>query len=569
MRPEQYRTTIERQIAQFNASDRKTMDDCLAMFQGRFWTGDTGQSESELLKTSVNLVFALVETALSTLVPPNPAVTALARSPVDEGAVRSTEALINLALDCSDYRNEQLFLTQDAVMYGRGVAKTMWNPKTDLPETRAVDVRSLFFDLAAKREVDVRYWFEATLLSEDEFRARAKSGLYDKKVANDIQPDAYPKWLLPRTSGLTRDQLKNYQQWVVVYEFYDMDRAKVLHFAAGEERPLMEDNLLYNPYDIVALNNNGEDCRGLSEIALISPNQEEVNWLLTYWLNIVRAAVPHGVYDPGIVDQEQLTKATQSDIGGWSPLRSMNGRPIAEGLAAFPTPAVPTDALALLDKVWSNITIVSALAEAQRGQVTGARTATELALIEGQLRNRLKSRQGRLDRATASIAQKMLFLAKKFMVEDKVVRLTGQEGWGTAEVRTILDAKVKFDVVPYSPMESNRAVVQEQFLQLMQFLAVNPAVDQRKIAEVAVKIFDNPELRNVNIFLPLAPPAPPPGVVPPPPPVGPVDPNLGAAMPPADTAMPAQMADIAANMAPPGGSPKVEGLPVPAPSATA
>ena len=567
MRPTEYATTIKRHIAAFEGGDKRIHDSILANYQGKFWTSDSGESEADLLKTSVNLIFAITETALSTLVPANPQVTLLARNPQDEDRTKAAEGFLNLALDACDYRSEQILYTQDAVLYGRGPTKTVWSPKLDLPIVRSLDHRSLFFDLAARRESDIRYWIEATLVGEDEFKARGYLH------AQEINADTYPKWMLTKqNAGATnRDELKNFQKWVTVYEIYDMERGKVSHVAAGhEDTILLEDDILYCPYDLASLNNNGEDCRGLSEIALISPNQEEINHLLTYWLNIVRLSIPKMGYDDGGVDGEKLAKAVAAPLGSWNPMRSTNGKTMAENFMEFPVPKVPPDALALLDKVWNNIEIVSALAAAQRGQVTGARTATELALIEGQLRNRLSSRTKRLDRVTESVSGKMLLLAQKFMREDKMVQLTGREGWHPVAPDTLLGIQGAFKVVPYSPMESNRMVVQEQFLKLMELFGQNPGIDQKKLAKVAIKVFDNPELRNTDIFLPDAPVAPPggaPGEVP-----QDVVPPEG--MPGADTQIPPEMAqiaanqqilpDVAANMVPPGGLPKVAGLPVPA-----
>lgn len=571
MRPTEYPVTIKRHIAAFENGDKKIHDNILANYQGRFWTAESGESEADLLKTSVNLIFAITETALSTLIPANPQVTLLARNPQLEERTKAAEGFVNLALDASDYRSEQILYTQDAVLYGRGPTKTVWNPKTDLPEVRALDMRNLFFDLTARRERDIRYWIEATLVGEDEFRTRG----YEFK--QDIIADTYPKWMLSKAGGgapNSRDDLKNFQKWVTVYEIYDMERGKVVHVAAGHEGTiLMEDDILYCPYDLASLNNNGEDCRGLSEIALISPNQEEINHLLTYWLNIVRHSIPKGGFDKGGMDADQVAAAVSAPMGSYSPLESKNGKPIRENFMEWPTPKVPADALALLDKVWNNIEVVSALAAAQRGQVTGARTATELALIEGQLRNRLSSRTKRLDRVTESVAGKMLLLAQKFMREEKMVQLTGREGWHPVAPDTLLGVQAAFKVVPYSPMESNRMVIQEQFLKLMEFLRENPVVDQGKLAKVAVRVFDNPELRNEDIFLPPPPVAPPgmpgggaPGGMPP----GMVLPGTA---PGPDTQMPGGMAqiaqaqvippDVAEGMSAPGGAPKVAGLPVP------
>jgi len=500
MRTSQYSTTIEKHQKAFESGDKVLWDQLLRYYQGKFYTEETGASESEMLTTSVNLTFAITETALSTLIPANPAVTALARSSVDEDRIRAAEAFVNLALDNSGYRDEMELFVQDAVIYGRGITKTSWSVRDDLPVVRACDPRSVWFDLTTRRTGDIRYWIEATVLGEDEFKQRCANMDY-ASWANEAEADTYPKWMIADTGDVyNRDELRNYQQWVTVYEVYDLEANRVVHMLAGQKEPVMEDKLVYCPYDLLTLNRNGKDCRGLSEIALISPNQEEVNNLLTYWLNIVRSCVPKGMFDPASVDSNQLSEAVQAGLGTWSPVGTKGTKTLAESIGTFPMPQVPPEALALLEKVWNNITIVSALAEAQRGQVTGARTATELALIEGQLRNRLKSRQTKIDRVTASVAEKMLLLMQKYKTTDEVLRLTGRDGWTPVRPGTLRGIRAAFDVVPYSPMESNRAVVQEQFKELLQFLGSNPNVDQKQLLRATIDIFDNPALRRYNII---------------------------------------------------------------------
>ena len=533
MRKTEYLKTIEKHVRLFEVGDKLIFDKLLRYYQGKFYTAETGQSESDLLTTSVNLVFAIVETALSSLIPPNPAITAIARSPAHEDAVKAGEAFVNLALDACKYRKEMNLFVFDGVLYGRGIVKTTWSEKKDLPVVRTCDVRSVFFDLTARRVEDIRYWGEATLLSENEYRKRFESGMYSGEENRLAQPDVYPKWMLPITNAtVNRDELKSYQRWYLVYEIYDLEEDRVVHLLAGHEEPLMEDKLLYCPYDLLVLNNNGEDCRGLSEIALISPNQEEVNNLLTFWLNIVRSSVPKGVFDPGGVDAEQMQNAIQAGLGTWSPLASRNGKSLNENLGNFPMPSVPADAFNLLEYTVGNISKVSALADAQRGQVTGARTATELALIEGSIRNRLASRQRRIDEVTASVADKMLFLMQKFKAQDAIVELTGHEGWHTISPDTVTGIELAFKVVPYSPLESNRAVVQEQFKELYATLIQNPNVDTRALTKVMIEVFDNPALRKHDILLPEQPPAAP-GMPP------------GAPVPPGAEAQPEALAQAA------------------------
>lgn len=516
---ERWNTLIERSIRYFEANERPNMDKLLDFYQGKFITKTTGDSESQVLFASLNLTFAIVQTAMSSLVAKNPQVTAVATSPVDESQIKVTEAYTNLALKNTKYRAELTLGTFDAVVYGRGVFKTAWNVEQDMPSIRSVDIRSIFFDPTARRPEDIRWWVEARVMSEEEFQGLLKRpatpegfghpdpepqevGVY-RSSARDSSPGTYPKWLM---SGQTdREELKNFQPWYTIYEVYDVARKKVYHMLPGESEPLMCDDLVYCPYDILTLNPNGQDCRGLSEIALISPNQEEVNNTLTFMLNTLRTNVPKGTYDPERIEAAQLAEAQKAGLGTYSPLKDASPNNPRPALEHFPQVEFPQAAVQWLERLLTNISTVSALAQAARGQVTGARTATEIALVEGQMRNLLSSRQDKLDALTTDISQKVLFLLQKYKSKEETLQVTGQEGWVTLSPATLQGVRCRFDMVAYSPMESNRAVVQEQFTNLLQYLLNNPEIDQNQLMRALVEINDNPALRRYPIVLPPKP----------------------------------------------------------------
>jgi len=491
MKATEYLPTIQRHIQVFQSTEKLAFDRLLRFYQGKFYSDKEGggPSESELITTSINLTFAIVETAVSTMTPRNPQVTAMLRAMSPDDSVRGLEGVVNLALDSADYYSELTMLIQDAVLYGRAVVKTTWDAESDLPMARVCDMRGVFYDLAAKRPSDIRYWIETTLLSEDQFRERVASGMY-APWANSVQGDSYPKWLMQDTgTSVSRQDLKNFQPWITVYEVYDVESGRVVHIHPDNPQPLMEDALVYVPFSLLTLNSNGEDCRGLSEISLISDNQEELNHIRTYLLNIARLSIPKVAYDSTAAQSEDMAMAQEAPVGSLTGIRTTNGQPLSTVFHPWPMPEPPAALFEMASSLEKSIATVSALADAQRGQVTGARTATELALVEGQLRNRLASRQRRIDTVTIDVAQKMALLVAKYMQTEKVVQLTGYGEPKTVYPQTLDGVKAQFKVVPYSPMESNRAVLQEQFKAAMQFLMSNPMIDQVEVTKQFLEVF--------------------------------------------------------------------------------
>lgn len=554
MKTTEYLPTIQKHVEVFRSTEKLAFDRLLRFYQGKFYTDrdSGGPSESQLITTSINLTYAIVETALSTLTPRNPQVTAMMRAMSPDDSVRGLEGVVNLSLDATNYYDELIMLIQDSVLYGRSVIKTTWDADSDLPIAKVCDIRGMFFDLAAKRTSDIRYWIETTLLSEEQFRERVASGMY-APWANSIHGDSYPRWLMQDLgSSYSRQELKDFQRWVTVYEVYDIEAGRVVHIHPDNPQPLMEDALVYCPYSLLTLNSNGEDCRGLSEIALISDNQEELNHIRTYLLNIARLSIPKVAYDSTGLQSEDLAVAQEAPVGSLNGIRTTNGQPLSTLFHQWPMPEPPAALFEMAASLEKSIATVSALADAQRGQVTGARTATELALVEGQLRNRLAARQRRIDTVTVDVAQKMALLISKYMQTEKVVQLTGYGDPKTVYPQTLDGVKAQFKVVPYSPMESNRAVLQEQFKAAMQFLISNPMVDQVEVTKQFLEVF----MLSPRLFKGPPPPAMPPEAM-----AGGQTANAAAAgvaaAPPADEAALAQAAGMA------------EGVPSPLPPAQA
>ena len=75
------------------------------------------------------------------------------------------------------------------------------------------------------------------------------------------------------------------------------------------------------------------------------------------------------------------------------------------------------------------------------------------------------------------------------MQEEKIVEFTGYSDAEPIHPSTLEGVRVKFKVVPYSPMESNRAVLQEQFKAAMEFLLNNPFIDTVEVTKQFLEVF--------------------------------------------------------------------------------
>ena len=489
---------MDMQIRSFESGHKRLFDKVDDFFLGESWAQTTvGESEAALIKTSTNFVFPIVETAASALLPPNPQVTVdrdKLASKVDAAVLETVETLANHSLRTGAWVDELDLTIQSVVKYGRGIVKTTWDTARDCAVSRYVDPRAYHYDQTAVRYDDMRYEFEATILSRRDIEKKIQAGFYKAGILDDVQGDRYPMWLDPKgTSTGNRQALRNYQPWFLVYEFYDREAGKVRHYL--NRKLILEDELVYRPYDILTFNFNGRDVGGISEIGLILSNQEEYNWTETFLLNILRFGIPGVLYDARALTDSQVQKLSQAPLGAYFPIQlPPNVQAIGDAFAPRPMTQVPVAAEDMLAKKRDAIAYVSAISDAARSQVVGAKTATELAFMEGNARNRLRPRQTKVDALTTAVAEKQVFLASLYRREPIDVRKPGTQSWRVVVPQTLEGVRATFKMVPYSPAETNKAVKVETLRNLQSMLVGNPNVNQRKLTAKFLNLLDEEDL---------------------------------------------------------------------------
>ena len=479
---------IKRHRAFYDKNERKQFEKARQYYRGDFFQfsdNDIGQASKGYL-CSKNLIYAIADTAISALLGPNPHVAAMPRTPTSEEASPAVTGLLEYIFEKNRMRRRAATALIDAVLCKRGIFKTGWDASEDRPVTRVIDPSAVFFDMTVRDVEDIRYWLEATILPWSEFKARVKQGRYKGPGVEQVTPDRYPKWL---ASGMRQDQgsgVKDAFQWVTIWEYYDRDRGIVQHYNQQSDEVLFEDKIDYIPYSMFSLNHSGIDCLGLSEVQLVLDQQETVNDLLTHMKQIVYLMIPRIMYDSGRLTEEDLNKAVDAAAGsfvGVSPQNSEALRSLGSLFYEMPMPDTPQGVKEFIAREEDDAAFISALAEAARGQVTGARTATEMAIIDAQMRTRLATREGHVNDAMEDVASKSFYLCQKYMKKEKMVRIAGDRKWAEVNLKTLQDIEMGFKMVSYNPIRQNPSVHAETLLQMLPFLAQNQDVDTRRLTE--------------------------------------------------------------------------------------
>ena len=487
--PSKLSKLIDRHLNYYKRSEKKDFDKARRFYRGNFFSSTdsdiSGMSAHSYL-CSKNIIYAIADTAISALLGPNPSVGAIARTPRSQDAAPTVTGLVEYVFDANKFRRKAATTLIDAVLCKRGIFKTGWDAKKDIPIIRAINPSSVFFDLTVRDSDDIRCWIEATVISFDEFKSRVKSGQYKAELVKEVTPDRYPKWLLDENQKSTTDTVRDAFQWVTIYEYYDRERGIMQHYIKQADAVVFEDKIDYIPYSMFSLNQSGIDCLGLSEVQLVLKQQETINDLLTHMKQITYLQIPRVMYDSGRVTEEDLNKAVDSSAGsfvGINPSNSEALRSLATLFYEMPVPDSPTGVKEFIARQEEDAAFISALAEAARGQVAGARTATEMAIIDAQLRTRLATREGHLNDAIEDVAKKVFYLCKKYMKTNRLIRVSGSTKWSELSHKDLVDVDVDFEMVSYNPIRRNPGMMAETLIQMLPFLSQNENVNVRRLTE--------------------------------------------------------------------------------------
>ncbi len=483
---------IEQHLTYYKDYEKNDFDRARSFYRGDFY--ETFEKSGAILDARMssmfaqkNMIYAVTDTAISSLLGPNPQVAAMPQTPDSQEMAGAVNGLMEWAFRSVNMRRRSALALMDAVLCKRGIFKVSWDAKADAPILSNPNPASVFFDLNARDNADIRYWIQACPLTPAAYKAKVKAGRYEHH--DDIEPEAYPTWMLDDVQKTSMTKFSTTNKRVLVYEFYDLESNQVIHYHMGADHILFKGTLDFVPFSMFSLNHSGVDCTGLSEVQLILDQQTNINQLLTLWKRITYLNVPKILYDAGKIDSSTLDKAMEAMVGSFVPVDAEGVDEMRNFGALFyemPRPNVPEIVIAFIQRLENDAAFQSALAEAARGQVAGAKTATEMAIIDAQMRTRLATREGHLNTALEDAASKMFYLMQRYMKKPKMVRLSGSDMFNFIGAQQLRQLDMDFEMVSYNPIRKNPAVLLETLQALVPLLAQAPNIDTFKLFEELV-----------------------------------------------------------------------------------
>ena len=514
-----------------STGERAKWDRYLRYYRSEYWGENTDTrdvfSDSEVA-VETNYPYSFVDSMVSSIVPPNPQVTVVARNSEKKEFARYREALVNDTLKRE--RAAQLLwrLSTYTSVYGRAFLKGVWRFSRQRTEFRVIDPRFIFFDLSAERWEDVRYTIEVTTLTREEFNRRAKAPFnpskprgkrrYNAELAKRASFGHYPAWLKPALKK-SRDISSEAFEWITVYEVYDFVGKKYFHYLEDETEPLFEDTLPYrfveNPYSLLTFNDNMQSLEGISDVQLIDRQQQMLNELDTLELRHAQSSIPVTLFQAGLVDNpgafiNDLLDATSP--GDAVAIHAKPGIGVGDIIANTPTTQLSPSFDTMRETITKNIEFTLGLPQFQRGVVGVADVATEVALAETAVRTRNGRRLQALQDIIEWMSRVTVGLYEEFLPSNSQlpIRLTGRREALTVTRRSLSarnPAEVTdstriadpldydYDVTPYSPTENSRTIQLRNLAQVLDLLSSSVDVDKRRLVQTIIDLLNlDPDL---------------------------------------------------------------------------
>ena len=118
---------IDRHLSYYKRSEKKSFDKARRFYRGDFFTSndsDLGNTGTQSYLCSKNMIYAIADTAISSLLGPNPSVAATARNPKSQDAATSITSLMEYFFETNRFRRKASTTLIDAVLCKRGIFKT-------------------------------------------------------------------------------------------------------------------------------------------------------------------------------------------------------------------------------------------------------------------------------------------------------------------------------------------------------------------------------------------------------------------------------------------------------------
>lgn len=491
----------------------------LSYWRGKFWEGDgyAVASDIENYNAQQNEIFPIIDTIASSLALDLPQCEVLdVRQRTYDVPNRFTDttftgrriaSVLNWMADRDNLDDTTREATLHAMLFSiGGVRKITWSKERGQVIWRMKMPWEVQFDPSARRLTDISWASERFMLHESVVRQRIESGYYVLQNGKAIKPDTFPRSLIESFLNDAYDD-KQYEkemlkEYVTLHEYWDFRKKLLYHVHTGTDQILMITELPYgNPYDQLVFHDGVGRLRGIPDVSLLAPLQQDINELVSARREIVRRLPKRMFYDKAMFPNEEDAARFMSSQT-WEPVPVETDGQALVGDMVYVTPDMPTtfDFNRHLEQATVNIKNIAGMADYQRGQVRNIRTAAEANMVQSSVQGRMQVRTRVLTKFVKRGFDKAMSIMR-WAIENQeasgvnmemITKSTQLDVEPNVLAREIVESSPQFRILPFSPLMEDKIVRREQLVALLGQFASTPSneeVDWREITKELVDMF--------------------------------------------------------------------------------
>lgn len=452
--------------------------------------GDMGDyanvaNEAEEFRIDTNYMYAFIDTSNAILCPSNPQVNIRAYREDLEDAAESREGLINSTFKRGGLDTKLRRAGMYTSLNGEALCKTTWRPAEQRIVYQMLSPRVVFVDHSVPWE-DCRYIIEVVPYTKQEFEARLADGTFKMEDGREPSYGQIPTWMdsqFESKSAIYSSSVRDTFERILVYEFHDLTVPDVTWMIDGHKEPLKVSGRPYrytkNPYSRLLYNENPKDHGGLPDAKLIEKSLDKLNEIDQLELMHAFSTIPKTVVDDNAVDDPEDARARLRNAAGpWdivnAEFRDNKGPSDWLGFTQMPSQLPAFDKMR--DRTEFQLEYTLGFPKQQRGAVSGADTATEVAVTDANSRTRNGARAALMKKFVREIAMNTLALYREFMPADAEVPVSGRDGHSSLLVDRV---SLSFGA-PGEEMTSDQMFAEEWFFDY-DVSAATPSENDRSV----------------------------------------------------------------------------------------
>ncbi len=502
----------------------------LELYKGNHW-GNIGLHRRRDLIT-VNLIFPTIRNQIGYYYYKDPYLFVKARNDESVLSAPLAEAYLNYEWTERNVRRQQRFSIYDTLIFGNAVTEVSWRFETDVIKRKGKDERIYYNEYIKKdhpyvrRLSPLRFGFdpkaEMEPITEAEFVFKECFAALE-----DVKKNPKFKNTKDIEYGVTtndREKDRYGEECVKLVELHDRKNMKLLVYAQGYDRPLLEEDHPYegvlegHNFEWLQFNHVPDEPYGISQISLIEDQQHELNRTRTQMFHHRRRVSNRRyVYDEGAISDRAIQKLEDAEGGAMVAVGNIDRiKPLDDAQMSYDVPLIES-------VIKQDIRELTGLPASQYGVMDNkSRSATEVSNVQGAMNLRTDDNLVLVEEFTRNIARKFLQLIQNFGDKEVVMKIVGPKGYFWQKMsKEDIQGEYETLIDPGSTTKINDAVKRKQSTDLMSILIGVPGINKRRLVTDVIKDFDGqrideyfaPNFDQVNGLVPPSPEAGPGGQI--------------------------------------------------------